>query len=70
MALYFLNIREDRARQLTESLINPNFNQFPVKKIKFRWIITGIQYEPDFNLEVLYKKPIVQKTFLDIFRKK
>lgn len=68
--IIFFNIREDRARQLTQSLIDKKFDKFQIKNINLSWIITGIPYDPNFKVNaVLCSKKKVKETFFDVLEK-
>ncbi len=71
----FFNFRPDRARQLTESFINPNFNKFPTQNLcstnhELAFFITTTRYNEDFakfNNDVLFEREKIANTLLDIF---
>lgn len=69
--ILFFNFREDRARQLTQAIVDPKFKYFPKKKqINYSWIVTGVQYHPDFPVDsVLYIKEEIKNTFFDYLEK-
>ena len=48
-AIIFFNFRADRARQLTNSFICPDFNKFKIKKINNLLFTTITQYDVRFN---------------------
>ena len=70
--IFFLNFRPDRARQLTESFIDPNFNHFPTKPLNsttgtLEFFITTTRYKGDFkkfNNDVLFEKETIKHTLL------
>lgn len=62
-AVIFFNYREDRARQLTKSFIQPDFKEFPNKKFENLYFSSMIQYEDDIKCEVAFK-PILIKSCL------
>lgn len=46
----FMNFRSDRARELTDALINPAFNGFQRKKVaKIRQLVSLTEYQAEFN---------------------
>ena len=52
--IFFLNFRPDRARQLTESFIDPNFNHFPTKPLNsttgtLAFFVTTTRYKDEFK---------------------
>ncbi len=51
--LIFFDFREDSIRQLVETFINPEFNNFPVKKFTNLFIATMTEYSPRFGLPVV-----------------
>lgn len=53
-AVIFFNFREDRLRQIVESLINPNFSQFPIKKLQNIIFVSMTQIREDFNIPVAF----------------
>ncbi|MCF7800001.1 2,3-bisphosphoglycerate-independent phosphoglycerate mutase [Candidatus Babeliales bacterium] len=71
--IFFFNFRPDRAIQLTESFIDPEFNKFPVKNLNstkntISFFITPVRYKKDFtkfNNEILFEKEAVKHTLLD-----
>lgn len=72
--LVFFNFRPDRARQLTECFINPNFDKFTVQKLcstnhELAFFITPIRYNQDFtkfNNDVLFEREKITNTILDV----
>lgn len=64
-AIIFFNFRADRARQLTNSFVCPDFNKFKIKKINNLLFTTMTQYDVRFNefLNVVFK-PIKLKNIL------
>jgi len=71
--IVFFNFRPDRARQLTESFINPAFNHFPVKNLTstastLSFFITTTRYNNDFarfNNDIIFKEESIDHTLLD-----
>ena len=71
----FFNFRPDRARQLTECFINPDFDKFQVKNLcstkrTLAFLITTTRYNEEFsqyNNEILFERESVQNTLLDVF---
>ena len=61
--IIFFNYREDRARQLTQAFIDPNFKEFE-RKYKEVNLIAFTQYDDDFkNMKVIFS-PIYPKNTL------
>jgi len=63
----FFNFRSDRARQLTESLTQPDFDKFPTKKLKDLETITFTEYEKGLPSKVLFPTEIIQNPLAKIF---
>ena len=53
--IIFFNFRPDRARQLTQALVNPDFDGFERQQIKPLSFVTFTQYEQDLPVEVAFK---------------
>ncbi|MCJ8280276.1 MAG: 2,3-bisphosphoglycerate-independent phosphoglycerate mutase, partial [Rivularia sp. ALOHA_DT_140] len=51
----FFNFRPDRARQLTQAFVNPEFDGFERQQIKPLSFVTFTQYEQDLPVEVAFK---------------
>lgn len=47
--IIFFNTRPDRARQLTQAFVDPTFNKFVTKKLKFTFFITPVPYFNPFD---------------------
>ena len=52
----FFNFRPDRARQLTESFVDPDFDQFKTKPLKLAFFITPTVYNVKIKTDALYPK--------------
>ena len=69
-SVIFFNFRPDRARQLTETFINPEFNGFSRKKgdlhVSFA---TMTQYEADFTAPIAYPPQEIKETLGEVFSK-
>ncbi|MFA5075191.1 MAG: 2,3-bisphosphoglycerate-independent phosphoglycerate mutase [Candidatus Babeliales bacterium] len=71
--IIFFNFRPDRAMQLTESFINPSFDQFSVKNLNstndtLSFFITPVRYKKDFvnfNNDIFFEKENIKHTLLD-----
>ncbi len=50
----FFNFRPDRARQLTQAFVNPNFDGFERQQIKPLSFVTFTQYEQDLPVDVAF----------------
>jgi len=53
--LIFFNFRPDRARQLTQAFVDPNFNGFERQQILPLHFVTFTQYDPNFPVSVVLK---------------
>ncbi|WP_414581214.1 2,3-bisphosphoglycerate-independent phosphoglycerate mutase [Scytonema sp. PCC 10023] len=51
----FYNFRPDRARQLTQAFVNPEFNGFERQQVKPLSFVTFTQYEPDLPVGVAFE---------------
>ena len=78
--IVFFNFRPDRARQLSECFINPNFGKFSTKDLygknlcstnhELAFFITTTRYNEDFakfNNDVLFEREKITNTLLDVF---
>ncbi|MFH1461923.1 MAG: 2,3-bisphosphoglycerate-independent phosphoglycerate mutase [bacterium] len=71
--ILFFNFRPDRARQLTQSFIDPKFNEFEVNNLNstkgtLSFFISTTRYNQDFkkfNNDVLFEKEMIENTLLD-----
>lgn len=69
----FFNFRPDRARQLTESFINPSFKHFKTQSLNLKFFTTTTRYKDEFKKfknDILFEKPIIKNTLLDEIAKK
>ncbi|MDJ0553737.1 MAG: 2,3-bisphosphoglycerate-independent phosphoglycerate mutase [Microcoleaceae cyanobacterium MO_207.B10] len=51
----FFNFRPDRARQLTQAFVDPNFNGFERQQIQPLQFLTFTQYDPNFPVLVAFE---------------
>ncbi len=51
----FFNFRPDRSRQLTQALVNKEFNGFERQQVKPLSFVTFTQYEPDLPVKVAFE---------------
>jgi 2,3-bisphosphoglycerate-independent phosphoglycerate mutase len=51
----FFNFRPDRARQLTQALVDPNFKAFEREFINPLFLVTMTQYDPDLPVKVAFE---------------
>ncbi len=66
----FFNFRPDRARQLTEAFIAPQFDHFPRKKIALAQFVTMTDYNHNkFNTTVLFKPFTIKNTLPEVLQK-
>lgn len=64
----FFNFRPDRARELTQAFIDPNFDKFDVIKNNFKFFITATRYKKEFenfDNEILFENKKIENTLLD-----
>lgn len=62
----FFNFRPDRARQLTASFVDPQFNAFPTKPLKLSCFITPTSYDSRLKTDVLFPQPHLSNTLKEI----
>ena len=70
--IIFFNFRPDRARQLTESFIDPNFKHFKTQKLNLKFFITTTRYKEEFKKlknDILFEKEVIKNTLLDQIKK-
>jgi 2,3-bisphosphoglycerate-independent phosphoglycerate mutase len=53
-SIIFFNFREDRARQITEPFVEPNFKHFPIKNFKNLFVTTLTCYREDLKTAVAF----------------
>lgn len=61
----FANFRSDRARELSNSLANADFNEFDTKDISFN-VITMTQYDKNLPLPVMFPKDAPINTLCEV----
>ncbi len=59
-ALFFFNFREDSIRQLAESFITKDFNQFQRKDLKNIFVGTMTRYKDSFDAQVAFEADVVK----------
>jgi len=64
--IIFINIRSDRARQLTTSFIQPDFKKFKIHKLDLTFFITPVSYSPLLHTTVLYPEAKVAHCLKDV----
>jgi 2,3-bisphosphoglycerate-independent phosphoglycerate mutase len=65
--IIFFNIRPDRARQLAQAFVDPNFNKIPTFNLKLAFFITPVSYEsPLITSDVLFEHPIIHNTLKEV----
>ncbi len=75
--IIFFNFRPDRARQLTESFIDPNFKHFKTQKLNptnktLKFFITTTRYKKEFEKfknDILFETEMIKNTLLDQIKK-
>jgi 2,3-bisphosphoglycerate-independent phosphoglycerate mutase len=60
--IIFFNVREDRARELTASFIDPHFDHFKTKKISLSCFITPISYNSQLQTDILFDQQPIPHT--------
>lgn len=65
-AIIFFNFRPDRARQLTASFTEQNFNHFPIKTLPLTAFITPVSYGDLYRTTVLFPQKPVNNTLKEI----
>lgn len=70
-AIIFLNFRSDRARQITRSLTDKDFNGFRRSKIpRLSYYVCLTEYDEKFNLPVAFPSPTLTNIFGEVVSKK
>ncbi len=62
-SVIFFNFRPDRARQITRTLVDPDFNEFPHTYKKLYFVCMTPYDETLPNVEIAYKKEVINNTF-------
>lgn len=66
-AIFFFNFRADRARQLTEAFINPDFSAFPRKhQPHLSHFVSMTQYARHLKTEVVFPQLLPRKTLGEV----
>lgn len=66
-SVIFFNFRSDRARQLTQALSDPNYSNFPIKKLNNVYIVTMSEYSEDLkNVYSAYPPEKIKNTLSEI----
>ena len=68
-ALLFFNFRPDRAREITNALIDKKFEAFPRKKIPQLFFVCLTEYDPEINAPIAFKKSFPKNVFADLISK-
>lgn len=64
--ILFFNYRPDRARQLTASFVDPDFDSFSKKNLHLTFFITPIKYSSHLKTEFLLKKIPTPNTLKEV----
>lgn len=64
--IIFINIRPDRARQLTMCFVDQNFKKFKINKLNLDFFITPVSYGTGLKTIVLYPENAPKNTLKDI----
>jgi 2,3-bisphosphoglycerate-independent phosphoglycerate mutase len=62
-SVIFFNFRPDRARQITRTLVDPDFNEFDHVYKKLYFVCMTPYDETMPNVEIAYKKEVINNTF-------
>ena len=62
-SVIFFNFRPDRARQITRSIVDKDFNEFETKKMNTYFVCMTPYDETMPNVEIAYKKEELRNTF-------
>ena len=63
-SIIFYNFRPDRAREITRTLVDPNFNEFEVKKDLNLYYVCMTSYDETMpNVKIAFKKEELKNTF-------
>ncbi len=62
-SVIFFNFRPDRARQITRTLVDPDFKEFETKKIKLNFVCMTQYDETIPNVKVAFKPQTLKNTF-------
>ncbi|MBM3886448.1 2,3-bisphosphoglycerate-independent phosphoglycerate mutase [Candidatus Dependentiae bacterium] len=65
-AVFFINVRPDRAIQLTQRFLSKDFL---LSRRRLAFVLTGFRYDKHFCNPVMLEPELVQETFLDIMEK-
>ncbi len=66
MQLFFLTVRPDRARQITESFTQSDFNYFPIKNLPLTAFITPVSYHDLCHTIVLFPRKPINNTLKEV----
>lgn len=65
-AVIFFNFREDRMRQIVKPFVDPDFSEFPPKKINDLFVATMTSYDRTFKVPVAFPDSLVPKTLGEV----
>lgn len=65
-AVIFFNFREDGSRQITQPFLDPNFDKFPVKKLKNLVVVTMTKYHENLPAEVAFPPTKITNTLGEV----
>ncbi|MBI5369766.1 2,3-bisphosphoglycerate-independent phosphoglycerate mutase [Candidatus Uhrbacteria bacterium] len=69
-AIIFFNFRPDRARQLTEAFVLPDFSQFDRKKVDGLFPVTMAEYEKDLPVQIAFPPQVVENCLAQVLSQK
>ncbi len=61
-AVFFFNFREDRMKQIVGAFVNPDFNNFPVKRFKNLFVATMTTYDQSFVVPTAFPNEVVEES--------
>lgn len=64
--IIFCNTRPDRARQLTESFVQPHFAHFRTAVNNLTFFITPVEYDKHFHTTTLFERIVIKNTLKDV----
>ena len=68
-SVIFFNFRPDRAREITRTLVDTNFNEFETKKMDLYFVCFTNYDETMPNVHIAFKKEVLHNTFGEVVSK-
>ncbi len=66
----FFNYREDRARQITKTLIKDDFSEFQKEKLEGIKMVTMTEYEEDLPISVVFEPQLIERPLARVLAEK